>query len=64
MTQAEVKVFEPEVVVFPANREKESAAPGDEKEIVEAEKRTLKTDLDKRFARLKKSIRKRSAGIF
>ena len=64
MTQAEVKGFETDVVVFPAKPQIEISVKEIETEIVEVKKRTLKTDINKRFARLRKSIRKRSASIF
>lgn len=64
MTQAEAKGFENDVVVFPAKSEREILVKETETETVEIKKRTLKIDINKRFTRLRKSIRKRSAGIF
>lgn len=64
MTQPEVKKIETDVIVFPAKSENEVLITEIETEIVELKKRTLKIDINKRFARLRKSIRKRSAGIF
>jgi hypothetical protein len=64
MTQAEVKGFETDVVVFPTKSENEIIVKEIETEIVEVKKRTLKIDINKRFARLRKNIRKRSASIF
>jgi hypothetical protein len=63
MTQAEAKGFETDVVVFPAKPEVEISVRETETEIIEIKKRTLKVDINKRFARLRKNIRKRSAGI-
>jgi hypothetical protein len=63
MTQAEVKAFETDVVVFPAQPEKEILVQETETEIVEIKQRTLKIDINKRFARLRKSLRRRSASI-
>jgi hypothetical protein len=63
MTQAEVKIFDTDLVVFPAKTEIEVSIKETETEIVEVKKRTLKIDVNKRFARLRKHIRKRSAGI-
>ncbi|CAN5790252.1 hypothetical protein BH20ACI4_BH20ACI4_12630 [soil metagenome] len=64
MTQADVKRFETDVVAFPSKSEAEISVKETETESVEVSKRTIKTDLYKRFARLRKNIRKRSAGIF
>lgn len=63
MTKAEIQVLETEVVLFPAKPEREVSVTEIKTENVEAEKTTLKIDIKKRFARLKKSMRKRSAGI-
>ena len=64
MTQGEAKVFETDLILFPAKTEEEVPAKQIDAEIVEIKKRTLTVDVNKRFARLRKSIRKRSAGIF
>lgn len=64
MTQSEVKVFEADVVLYPVKTEVEVAVKETETEVSEMKKRTLKVDINKRFARLKKSIRRRSASIF
>lgn len=64
MTQGEAKVFETDVVLFSTKTEREKDSQTAETEVVEVKKSTLKIDLDKRFARLRKSMRKRSASIF
>ena len=64
MTQGEAKIIETEVVLFSAKTERENASPAEEAQVIEAKKRTLKIDIEKRFARLRKSMRKRSASIF
>lgn len=63
MTKAEVQVLENDVVLFPAKTEREVSVTEIRVEKVETEKKTLRIDIKKRFARLKKSMRKRSAGI-
>lgn len=67
MTKGEAKVLETEVVIFPAEFGSETQAPTTtvEENVFEAaaEKRPVKVDVENRFARLKKSLRKRSASI-
>lgn len=63
MTQAEVKVFEKDVLMFPVETETEIKVNETEIEVVEVKKQKLGIDINKRFARLRKSIRKRSASI-
>lgn len=62
MIQGEVKVLEKDIFVFPVE-EKQNAAEVSEKEILIVESKTAEIDLKKRFTRLKKSLRKRSASI-
>lgn len=66
MTKAEAKALETNAVSFPMelSREKEKSVlieETDEKIIVQKE--SIKINLKDRFARLKKSLPKRSAGI-
>ena len=62
MIQGEVKVLEKDIVVFPVEAE-QNAAEVSEKEIVTVESKVVEIDIKKKFARLKKSLRKRSASI-
>lgn len=62
MIQGEVKVLEKDIVVFPVEVE-QNAAEVSEKEILTVESKVVEIDIKKRFARLKKSLRKRSASI-
>lgn len=65
MTQAKAAVFETEVLLFPTKTETNEVSSVEEKiEVVEIKKTTLRIDINKRFARLRKSMRKRSASIF
>lgn len=66
MTQGKAAAFETEVLLFPAEPNTEVVSTAGEKiEIGEAKKTTtLKIDINTRFARLRKSLRKRSASIF
>lgn len=63
MTQGEAKVFETEVVLFSVNPNQEVKAIEEKIEVVETVKSIIKTDIHKRFARLRKSLKKRSASI-
>ena len=63
MTKAKMQVLETDVVLFPLKLKQERLISEINNETIEVEKTTLKIDVKKRFARLKKSIRKRSAGI-
>ena len=65
MTNGEARVLETEVVIFTAetnqeNRQNDEVAEVSEVKFVEA---TNKFDIKYRFARLKKSLRKRSVSI-
>ncbi|HSK73182.1 MAG TPA: hypothetical protein VK892_15900 [Pyrinomonadaceae bacterium] len=62
MRQGEVKVLEKDIIVFSVEVE-QNATEVSEKEIVTVESKVVKIDIKKRFARLKKSLRKRSASI-
>jgi hypothetical protein len=64
MTQGEAKLFESDMILFPVKKDEETPVAEIETEVVEVKKRTLTVDVNKRFARLRKSIRKRSASIF
>ena len=66
MTKGEAKQLENNVIIFPMDSEENNreilltkkAAPDDS-----IEKKSVRSSLDDRFARLKKSLRKRSASI-
>lgn len=66
MTQGEAKMLETDVVIFPMelNRENQETAAieATNTEIV-IEKQSIRTDLQIKFARLKKSLPKRAANI-
>ncbi len=66
MTKGEAKCLETDVVIFPTefNRENQAKVLAEETstELV-VDKASIKTDIQIRFARLKKSLRKRSASI-
>lgn len=65
MTQGKAAVFETDVLLFSGKTEaKELSTNGENTEVVEVKKTTLRIDINKRFARLRKSMRKRSASIF
>ncbi len=63
MTQGKAKVFESEVVLFSVNPNQDVKAIEEKIEIVETVKISIKTDIHKRFARLRKSLKKRSVSI-
>ncbi len=65
MTKGEAKVLETDVVVFPMKFEQnvqETVLTQEENNLVNG-KKTIEIDNESRFARLKKSLRKRSASI-
>jgi hypothetical protein len=65
-TKSEAKVFETDVVIFPmklGQNELETALTEDAKNNTTEEKSSIETDNESRFARLRKSLRKRSASI-
>lgn len=66
MTKGEATVLETDAVIFPMefgqdNREEITLKEKSAKLVIE--KQLTKTDVEIRFARLRKSLRKRSAGI-
>lgn len=66
MTAGEAKVLETDVVIFQmeSNRNDQETSLAEEPNAeLSAEKQSMKVDLVVRFARLKKSLRKRSASI-
>ena len=66
MTKGEAKALETDVVVFPMEigRENQETILVEETSAgIAADKPSIKTDIQIRFARLKKSLRKRSASI-
>jgi len=66
MTKGEAKKLETDVVIFPMNinRENQAAVPVEENsDKLVSDGTSIKTDIRIRFARLKKSLRKRSASI-
>ncbi len=63
MTQGEVKIFETDAVIFPVKTEQEVSSNEQQSERVEISKNTFKIDINTRFARLRKSLKKRSASI-
>lgn len=66
MTKGEAKKLETDVVIFPMNinLENQAATLVEEKSTEQmSDKTSIKTDIQVRFTRLKKSLRRRSAGI-
>lgn len=66
MTKGEAKKLETDVVIFPmeSNRENQETILVEERAAeICVDKLSMKTDIQIRFARLKKSMRKRSASI-
>lgn len=65
MTKGEAKALETDVVIFPMkfNNDQETNLIDETSEKNVVEKSSGKTDIKLRFARLKKSLRKRSASI-
>ena len=66
MTKSEATVLETDVVIFPMefgqdNRETNMAEEQTAKLVIE--KQSVKTDIETRFLRLRKSLRKRSVSI-
>ena len=65
-TKSEAKVLETDVVIFPmklGQNEVETVLAEDRKNNAINEKNSIETDNESRFARLRKSLRKRSASI-
>ena len=66
MTKGEAKGLETEVVIFPLDNNQNDEKVATAKEAAEdvlVEEKSIKSDLENRFVRLKKSLRKRSASI-
>lgn len=66
MTKGEAIVLETDVVIFPMELDRENQetmAAEETKAEIAVEKQSVRADLQIRFARLKKSLRKRSASI-
>lgn len=66
MTKGEANMLETDVIIFPMKFNDSIQELNQISETVEqetVEKQSIKTDIKHRFARLKKSLRKRSAGI-
>ena len=61
MAQIGSKLFENDMVVFPVNDKQEK--PVNQDESVEIKIRRVKIDVEKRFLRLRKNLRKRSVSI-
>ncbi len=66
MTKGEAKKLETDVVIFPMNLNQEhqtTVAIDENSAALPDDKSSIKTDIQIRFARLKKSLRKRSVSI-
>ncbi len=66
MTKVEVKAFETDAVIFPIQfdqNDKDTVSTEETAEQIVVENEPNKINLGLRFARLKKSLRKRSASI-
>ncbi len=63
MNQAAATVIEDEVVIFQTNRDESRELKNSENLQVKAETKIVKTVAKERFARLKKSLRKKSTDI-
>ena len=61
--KSDVQVLKADVLLFSSKKERETISENTESVIVEVEKRTIKIDIKNRFARLKRTMRKRSASI-
>ncbi len=66
MTNSEATVLETDAVIFPMefgqdNRETITGEEQNDKSVIE--KQSVRTDIEIRFARLRKSLRKRSVSI-
>ena len=61
--KSDVQVLEAEVMLFSSERKQENISQDAENISLKVEKRTIKIDIKKRFARLKRTMRKRSAAI-
>ncbi len=66
MTEGEAKALETDVVIFPINFNRENQETKLTEETtaeIAVDKSLIKSDIEIRFVRLKKSLRKRSASI-
>ena len=66
MTSGEAKMLETDVVIFPVNLKQENQEFTLAEETtgeINVEEKSIKIDITTRFARLKKSLRKRSVSI-
>ena len=61
--KSDTQVLEAEVMLFSVKTEQENISPNAESAALTVEKRTIKIDIKNRFARLKRTMRKRSAAI-
>ena len=61
--KSDMQVLEADVLLFSSKKERKTISENTESVIVEVEKRTLKIDIKNRFARLKRTMRKRSVSI-
>lgn len=61
--KSDVQVLETDVLLFSSTKERETTSENTKSVIVEVEKRTLKIDIKSRFARLKRTMRRRSVSI-
>ena len=61
--KSDVQVLEAEVMLFSSKTEQENVSQNEKSAVLTVEKRTIKIDIKNRFARLKRTMRKRSAAI-
>lgn len=61
--KSDAQVLEAEVMLFSSKTEQENVSQNEESAALTVEKRTIKIDIKNRFARLKRTMRKRSAAI-
>jgi hypothetical protein len=64
MRQGEVKIFETDTVIFPVKTQQPAIEKDADAKAAGAAHQVQRIDVAERFARLKRNIRKRSAGIF
>ena len=63
MTKGETKMLETDAVIFPMKYTETKSATDSQMNQIVTETQTVKSDIKLRFARLKRSIKKRSASI-
>jgi hypothetical protein len=61
--KSDAQVLEAEVMLFSSKTEQENVSQNADSAALTVEKRTIKIDIKNRFARLKRTMRKRSAAI-